>query len=78
MKKLTVVFDQKNNVAAIPNLLVRDSGRGSVGVKIAQHAHAHMKGKPYLVDWATDSEGALVDPKLKPLVPFEIIAGFHL
>ena len=66
-----------NNVAAIPNLLVRDSGRGSVGMKIAQHAHPLMKGKNYFVDWKNDSEGALVDPKQKPLVTFEIVNGFH-
>ncbi|QIN94384.1 hypothetical protein SEA_ABBA_55 [Arthrobacter phage Abba] len=77
MKKLTVVFNQMNNVAAIPNLWVRDSGRGSVGVKIAQHAHPLMKGKAFFVDWASDSEGALVDAKQKALVPFEIVSGYH-
>lgn len=74
MSQITIVFDQLNNVAAIPPLTVEDPGTGPMlGVTIATGVARHMMGrKRWRVAFVDNERGAISTDKGEPLIPFVI------
>lgn len=82
-KLSTVVFDQTNNVAAVPNLSTTFTTREALSTRIAGHVQPLMRRRPFTIEWAGESDGAIVstraaDKAKRVLIRFKVKPGVLL
>ena len=79
---MTVVFDQRSNFAAVPNLLGNHPGASMMKSWLTQRLAPLAIRKRLKPGWevriAPDLTGVLIDRNEKVLISFEIIKGHRL
>lgn len=78
---MTIVFDQRSNFAAVPNLLGLHPGASMLKGWITQRLAPLAARKGLRPGWhvrVEGREGALVDGKGRDLITFDIKPGHHI